>query len=746
MNFLLDDLNEAQREAVVHGDGPLLVVAGAGSGKTRVLTRRIAWLLHHGVPEWAVLGVTFTNKAAREMAGRVHDLVPGSRIRLSTFHSACASFMRRSGERLGFTPDFTIYDTQDRDQLLKTLMHERDMPVKELRPSLVGHRISALKNQGTRPGDYEPEDFDVVGMHVKRIYEPYQQALATMNAMDFDDLLLHFLHLVESEPELREYYATRYRHVLVDEFQDTNTVQYRIVRALASVHGNLCVVGDPDQSIYSFRGAVVGNILSFPKDYADTKVVKLETNYRSVATILSFAQSVIEHNEERLDKALLAHKPGGSPVEYHVAQDTRDEAREIAYRIQSLLQQGVPPSEIAIFYRARFLSRGLEEVLRSFNLPYELVGDVGFYGRKEVKDLLAYLTVLVNPRDSVAFQRIVNVPTRGIGKVSLDRFAAAAHEHDMTPGDFLFLGMTPDRARQIGISGKAAQGFSALGGLLTLAQDHATTSVEATLDFVIERSGFIEAVCRTGDYQDVDREENVQELLASARRFDGELKKEDGERQHAVATYLQDITLFQEVGDRAVDEPRIQMMTVHAAKGLEFDHVFVVGCEEGVFPHRNSSLPGEVEEERRLFYVAATRARETLVLTRARSRDAFGSGPQQNLPSRFLREAGLGPARGATRQDAVVSDFDESQECEDYEPVYRRDSRSAFDDPSGEAPSTDFRSGERVVHPTYGDGKVLKAYGSGINTKVEVLFASGVRTLLVEYARLRRYGTGAEGV
>ncbi|MCA8969535.1 MAG: UvrD-helicase domain-containing protein, partial [Planctomycetes bacterium] len=444
MDFLLDDLNDAQREAVTYGEGPLLVVAGAGSGKTRVLTRRIAWLLHHGVPEWAVLGVTFTNKAAREMAGRVHDLVPGSRIRLSTFHSACASFLRRSGERLGFTPDFTIYDTQDRDQLIKTLMHDRDMPVKEVRPSLIGHVISSLKNAGTLPRDYVPDEMDPVGRFVGRLYEPYQDALRSMNAMDFDDLLLHFLGLVESEPDVCEYYASRYRHVLVDEFQDTNNVQYRIVKALSSVHGNLCVVGDPDQSIYSFRGAVVGNILSFPKDYPATKVVKLETNYRSRGSILEFAQTVIEHNRERLDKVLVPSKPGGPPIEYHTSHDTREEAREVAYRVTGLVQRGVPLSEIAIFYRARFLSRGLEEVFRSFNLPYELVGDVGFYGRKEIKDLLAYLQIIVNPRDTVALQRIINVPTRGIGKVTQDRVFAAAASAGMTPGEMLLEGMTSE--------------------------------------------------------------------------------------------------------------------------------------------------------------------------------------------------------------------------------------------------------------------------------------------------------------
>lgn len=736
MDFLLDELNESQKAAVSHPGGALLVVAGAGSGKTRVLTRRIAWLLHHGSPDWSVLGVTFTNKAAREMADRVRQLVPDSRIRLSTFHSACASWLRRSGERLGFSRDFTIYDTQDRDQLIKQLMRDRNIPVKEIRPSLIGNRISALKNNGIRAEDYEQDGLDPVERYVDRVYTPYQEALASMNAMDFDDLLLHFLKLVDEFPEEREKYARRYQHVLVDEFQDTNAIQYRIVKRLSEVHGNLCVVGDPDQSIYSFRGAEIGNILSFTTDYPDAHVVKLETNYRSAATILDFAQKVIDHNENRIEKKLEAAKPGGLPVNYVVTDDGRSEARDVSYQVRTLLDRGVAPKQIAVFYRARFLSRALEEAFRARNLPYELVGDVGFYGRKEVKDLIAFLQVTVNPKDTVSLQRILNVPPRGIGKVSQEKFYEAAQLRGLGPGELLLEG-----GKVEGVSGKAGKGLAMLGGLLAEAQGIAGESVERTLELFLERTGYLEAVCRTGNYQDVDREENVMELVVNARRFDEELPKRSGEREHAVALYLQEVSLFQESltpkGNDApgYDDDRVQMMTVHAAKGLEFDHVFVIGSEEQVFPHRRCEDDRDaLEEERRLFYVAATRARETLTLSRARHRDSYGAGTQMNRPSRFLREGGL---ETSPRARASIDVEDEDQgEYDDGEPVFHVDRGENYEP---EKPSAAFRAGERVLHPLYGDGKIINAYGSGVNTKVEVMFASGIRTLLVEYARLERY-------
>ena len=734
MQHLLDDLNEAQQRAVTHPGGPLLVIAGAGSGKTRVITRRIAWLLSQGVPEWGILGVTFTNKAAREMAERVQSLIPDTRIRLSTFHSACAAFLRRSAPRLGFTNDFTIYDQQDREQLVKQVMRDLQISPKEVRPSVISSRISKLKNDGLWPDDYQPDPYVPLARMTGRVYGPYQEALAAMNAMDFDDLLLFFLRLLDDFEDERDRYSSRFRHLLVDEFQDTNAIQYRIVRRLSEVHGNLCVVGDPDQSIYSFRGAEIDNILSFPQDFENCEVVKLETNYRSSATILDFAQKVIANNALRFDKVLEPALPPGDPVQYLPCDSGRAEAQECAYQVRSLLDRGISPNEIAVFYRARFLSRGLEDAFRRLALPFEIVGDVGFFGRKEIKDLLAYLQVTVNPRDAVSFLRILNVPPRGIGKVSVERIQAEADRQGLTVGELVMATSEIE-----GLSAKAKKGLRELGGLLVEAQVLGAESVERALNLILERSDYIEAICKTGSFKDVDRQENVQELLVFARAFDRELaaRVERGdEREHAVATFLTDVSLQGDATEQEVDAPRAQLMTVHAAKGLEFDHVFVLGLEENVFPHAQSlESKDDLEEERRLFYVATTRARKTLAILRAEFRESYDRGPQQNPPSRFLKEAGL--EIGKKRWSAAdYGDDRVGAESEDGEAVYRYE--SAGNEREREAVNTSFAVGEWVHHETYGDGKVLRCFGSGSSAKAEVMFSSGVRTLLLEYARLVR--------
>ena len=728
MQHILEGLSEEQLRAVQHASGPLLVIAGAGSGKTRVITRRIAWLLVNGVPDYALLGVTFTNKAAKEMAGRVRQLVPESRIRLSTFHSACAAFLRRSAPLLGFDHDFTIYDTQDRDQLLKALMSDRGISPKEIRPSIIGSRISKLKNDGIRAGDFVPEAQTAIDRYVGRLYVPYQEALARMNAMDFDDLLLHFLRLLEEHEAERERYARRFEHVLVDEFQDTNKIQYDIVRLLASHHGNLCVVGDPDQSIYSFRGANIGNILSFPEDYPGTEVVKLETNYRSSATILELAQKVISHNRYRFDKEL---KPGlghGDPVELQVCDTGRDEARRVASRASRLIEQGTSASEIAVFYRARFMTRLLEESFRTLRVPHEIVGDVGFFGRKEIKDLIAFLNVTVNLRDRISLRRILNTPPRGIGKVSVEKLAAEAERRGMGEAELIL-------AREVipGLAKRTAHGLSELADLLAEARELAPTSVRDTLEMFLERSDYLEHVCRSGGVTDADREENVYELLVHAAAFDHEFREQavfgQDHVDHAVRGYLQQVTLatdtYAEKNDAAV-----QMMTVHAAKGLEFDHVFLVGLEDGVFPHsRCQDSVAELEEERRLFYVAVTRARKTLTVMRAAMRDSYDSGPRSTRPSRFLVEAELAPSRRASPQ------FDD-----DGERIYHYEQVPAG---LGEETATQiagFAAGQRVRHPTYGEGTIRRCTGTGRSAKAEVLFRSGVRVLLLEYAKLENIG------
>jgi DNA helicase-2/ATP-dependent DNA helicase PcrA len=708
MEYLLDDLNEAQKEAVTHRDGPLLVIAGAGSGKTRVITRRIAWLIAHGVDPRRILGVTFTNKAAREMAGRVEDALPGVRIRLSTFHSACAAFLRRSAPSLGFTSDFTIYDTSDRDQLLGSLMRERGLDPKENRPSNLGAQISSLKNRGILPTDPEFHEESSVSYVLRRLYEPYQDALRANNAMDFDDLLLTFLRLLENNPDEKARYSSRFDYLLIDEFQDTNKIQYDIVKLLATSHSNLCVVGDPDQSIYSFRGAVLGNILSFPADYPGTKVIRLENNYRSTANILSFAQGVIARNRLRYEKVLRPVLGEGEPIAFIEAADGHEEGALAGHQIKRLLDQSVDPREVAVFYRARFLSREIETCFKSLGIPYRLVGDLGFFQRREVKDLLAFLQVCANPLDRVSLERCLNVPPRGIGKVSRQLLFQEAAREGLPPSEFLRRGMHVPGAR-----GKAKKGFVQLGKLLEEAAGRSLESVEGTLRLFLERTDYLNQICRTGSWEDVDREENISELVRDAADFDQRWEElaEQYPDHSPVSAYLAQVSLMTDQAERQAESASVQLMTVHASKGLEFDHVFIVGLEEGLFPHSRSmeDLDGQ-EEERRLFYVAVTRARKRLYLCRAERRRGFDGGFHPQVPSSFFKEG----------KQQLGGGFEEE----------------TFQDEPHELP--EFSVGDWVRHQRFGEGSIQNVLGRGRNAKVEILFKGGIRTLLVEYAKLEK--------
>ena len=708
MEYLLDDLNESQKEAVTHRDGPLLVIAGAGSGKTRVITRRIAYLIAHGADPRRILGVTFTNKAAREMAGRVEEALPGVRIRLSTFHSACAAFLRRSAPALGFTSDFTIYDTSDRDQLIKSLMRERNMDPKEHRPSQLGAQISALKNCGILPTDPTFHEDPSVSYILRRLYEPYQDALRANNAMDFDDLLLSFLRLLQNNPDEKDRYARRFDYLLIDEFQDTNKIQYDIVKLLASSHKNLCVVGDPDQSIYSFRGAVLGNILSFPADFPGTKVIRLENNYRSTANILSFAQGVIARNRLRYEKVLRPVLGEGEPIGFVEAADGREEGSLVGHKIRRLLAKGVDPREIAVFYRARFLSREIETCFKTLGIPYRLVGDLGFFQRREVKDLLAFLQVCANPLDRVSFERCLNVPPRGIGKVSRQLLFDEAAREGLPPAEFLRRGMTVP-----GVRGKAKKGLLQIGKILKEAAGRSLETVEGTLRLFLERTNYLNEICRTGSWDDVDREENVSELVRDAAEFDQRWEEVAGQYpDHSpVSAYLAQVSLMTDQAERQADSASVQLMTVHASKGLEFDHVFIVGLEEGLFPHSRSmdDLDGQ-EEERRLFYVAVTRARKRLFLCRAERRRGFDGGYHPQVPSSFYKEG----------RQRLGEGFDEE--------VF-------MEEPSEQQ---EFSVGEWVRHARFGEGSIQNVIGRGRNTKVEILFKGGIRTLLVEYAKLEK--------
>ncbi len=714
---IYEDLNEQQAAAVAHGSGPLMVLAGAGSGKTRVVTRRIARLLRDGVPGMRILAMTFTNKAAGEMAQRVQQL-GGGFVRVATFHSACARFLRRDGHHLGFPPDFSIYDVQDRDAVIKELLEDLGLARHGVKPSMVGQWISRLKNAAMPPDEGLLGDSDIARV-VERIWTPYHERLHKQGAMDFDDLLGHFLKILREFPEVAERYQQQFPWLLVDEFQDTNKVQYDLLKLLCPPPGNLCVVGDPDQSIYRFRGAEVRNILEFERDYETTTVVRLEQNYRSTATILRAAEAVIANNKMRKDKRLRTDNDSGAPVFKLRAAGAHEEASTIADRIVALRDEGVPLDQVAVFYRAHYLSRGIEQAMKDAGLPYEIVGGLTFFERREIKDLLAYLRVLANPLDDVSMARIINVPTRGIGKMGLDKLRRIGFAEGMSLREVV---EEPSLHGELGA--KARKGLAQLAKTLIAAR--AEPSAHGALRAILEGTQYVAYATSFGDPEDSTREENIAELVSDTVQFDDREPDEgDDERAPGLAGYLQHVALLTSA-DTQGEGPAVQMMTVHAAKGLEFDHVFVAGLEEGVFPSmRSAEDPEGLEEERRLVYVALTRARKTLLLSSARERMVNGS-TESMRPSRFLKEV---PA-----------------DClENYAPSWRR--YELDDDGSSSTGWTvtpdpealeQLRPGVRVRHDLYGNGVVRRIAGRGITARAIVRFDDEVeREFVLEYAGLQ---------
>ena len=681
---ILRDLNPGQHDAVVHGEGPLMVLAGAGSGKTRVVTRRIAWLLQQGIQPSQILGMTFTNKAAGEMARRVAEF-GGGWVRLATFHSACARFLRQDGERLGYPRDFSIYDTQDRDALLKRMMQDMGLLGGRVKPSHLGRHISKLKNLAVRPDDYVPGRSELHDI-TARVYGPYETRMRELGSMDFDDLMLRFGDLLRQFPDVAEDYTRRFPWVLVDEFQDTNRVQYDLLTQLVPKEGNLCVVGDPDQSIYGFRGADVRNILDFQEDRPGTVVVRLEQNYRSTRTILNAAEEVIRNNTQRLDKRLRTENDEGDPLVLHVAENPSLEAREICEQIQRLVQDGVSLNEIAVFYRSHFLSRTLEEAMRNRGVPYVLVGGVSFFERREIKDLLAYLKVVANPLDDVSMERVINVPPRGIGKVTLDKIRAAAFAEGMS----LYEAVREPEIRQK-LANKPRKALDELAAVFDEVAKVSATSAHEALKAICDGTGYIDYACGVGDPDDSTREENIAELLSDVASF-------DAETGGGLGAYLAHVSLQTSMDRSAEGGEALSMLTIHAAKGLEYDHVFVSGLEDGVFPSsRSADDPDALEEERRLMYVALTRARRTLHLSQCRTRMVNGQFERQE-GSRFLDELPGGAVEkggdegGWSSWDSVVEEdaWVDQQEVIQVQP------------------------GARVRHPEYGSGVVEGVSGMGI--------------------------------
>jgi DNA helicase-2/ATP-dependent DNA helicase PcrA len=729
---LLEGLNPPQREAVEHGDGPLLILAGAGSGKTRVITYRIAHLLSEGVNPWNILAVTFTNKAAEEMRRRVDGLAPGlgRGVWISTFHAFCAQFLRVEAAAAGLDPRFVIYDEDDQRQLLRDCLRELSLDETKHKPGPILHVISRAKD--------DMLDADSYGIHalsqndpfrqlVATVYVLYQKKLTQANALDFGDLILRAASSLRDDAALREKYQRRFRHVLVDEYQDTNRGQYLLAKMLVAPPKNLCVVGDDDQSIYSWRGADIRNILEFERDYPGAAVVKLEQNYRSTEAILESAGRLIRHNKFRKEKTLWTARAGGEPVRFLEFANELEEARAVVREVAQRLETGAARSDVAVFYRTNAQSRVLEDALRREDIPYALVGSVRFYERAEVKDVLAYLRILVNPADSVGLKRVINVPPRGLGKTTLQVLENHAVAHGTT-----LLEAVSQSARVPGLNAAARGNLQKfLDVVKPLAELAARGTASQLVRAVLEQTGYWAywEERATDDPDAPERLDNLQELVNAAQEF------EEGAEDKSAATFLERVSLASDLDGWKDGEGAVTLMTVHLAKGLEFPAVFLTGLEEGLFPIGESAFDEhELEEERRLCYVGMTRARESLTLTAAAARKLYGRS-HWNVPSRFVREAGLetsSPVRPEAGAPVLFAPDrgEASSVLGSFDPDDAESSRRPAD--TGRSP---LRTGARVKHPIFGKGKVLDRSGAGENLKVTVMFDTGARkTILARYA------------
>ncbi len=712
----LADLNPSQREAVLTTEGPLLVVAGAGSGKTRVLTYRVAHLLAaHGVKPNEILAITFTNKAAGEMRERVERAVGAvaRAIWILTFHSACGRILRREAERLGYRSNFTIYDQADQVRLVKACLEELERDPKRFVPRGIHAQISNAKNQLVGPDEYASRVASFYDQTVADVYALYQRRLFGSNAVDFDDLLMLTVNVLQRFPEARERWAKAFRYVLVDEYQDTNHAQYVLLQLLAERHMNIMVVGDPDQSIYAFRGADIRNIMEFERDFPDTKVIALEQNYRSTNSILTAANEVIAHNRERKEKSLWSDLGEGEPVRVVETEDEHAEARFVAAEIAALIEAGYSAREIAVVYRTNAQSRVLEDVLVRQGIAYQVIGGPRFYERAEIKDTIAYLQVIDNPYDTVSLLRIANRPRRGIGDTSLQRLGTYATGLDTT------LWEATGRPEEAGLATASARAVTAFRNVVESLMATATdSSVAGLVEAVLDRTGYLEALEAERTIEARGRIENLEELVGVAGEYD------ESADEPSLSGFLQEISLYSDQdalrGGEDGEGGQVTLMTLHNAKGLEFRAVFMIGMEENIFPHSRSIEENSLEEERRLAYVGMTRAQERLTLTHAMRRSLYGRA-DANLPSRFLDELpGLGVERERLRP-ASWSDY--GARVREFAP------RTDFPDLS---------TGDTVRHSTLGVGIVTRIEPGGV---VTVRFEDGnERRLMLEYAPLERMG------
>ena len=709
---LLAGLNPAQREAVLHVDGPLLVVAGAGSGKTRVLTHRVAHLIRaHGVKPNEILAITFTNKAATEMRERLERILgrTARAIWILTFHAACGRILRREAERLGYRSSFTIYDQADQVRVVKACLEELGKDPKRFTPRGIHAQISNAKNQLVSPDEYTARVASFWDQTVAEVYELYQRKLHASNAVDFDDMLMLTVDVLERFPEALERWQSSFHHVLVDEYQDTNKAQYRLLQLLAAKHRNVFAVGDPDQSIYAFRGADIRNILDFEEDFGGAGTIALEQNYRSTNSILEAANAVIDNNRDRKPKRLWSELGEGDPVEVVEVEDEHAEARFVAAEIARLVESGYSAAEIAVFYRTNAQSRVLEDVLVRQGVPYQVIGGPRFYERAEIKDAVAYLSLLNNSDDAVALMRIANRPRRGIGDTSIQRLVGHATALGISLWDAT---ADPEAAGVATASARALRGFrTTIESLMSAAQE---LEIDELDERVLQRSGTIEAYEAERTIEARGRIENLSELVGSAQEYRARAE------EPSLSGFLEEVQLQSDQDTLADDTAQVTLMTIHNAKGLEYRVVFLIGMEEGIFPHSRSIEDNEVEEERRLAYVGMTRAMERLTLTHATARSLYGRR-EYNLGSRFLDELPASVARERLRP-ASWSGYAQSPRQ-----VLPRESRAI--------PS--LQTGDSVRHGSLGEGVVTRIEPDGV---VTVRFAGdgSERRLMLDYAPLEK--------
>ncbi|MFB6347147.1 MAG: ATP-dependent helicase [bacterium] len=733
---ILDPLNEKQREAVTHDEGPLLILAGAGSGKTRVITHRMAYLIRdHDVPPYRLLGVTFTNKAAGEMEERTRELVGQQNVQpeLSTFHSFGVDFLREEISTLERDRNFTIYDSTDQKNLIKDCMDELNIDKDKLDPKEVRNTISRAKDQLLLPDEYarDTEDPDD---RVLSLYRSYQEKLQEFNAFDFGDLILYPVLLLRERENVRERWtrgSRSFNYIMIDEFQDTNPAQYEMAELLSQAHGNLAVVGDDDQSIYSWRGADVTNILNFERDFEETKTVRLEKNYRSTQPILEAAHKVISQNSFRKEKKLWTDRDDGTEPVVHSSSSDYDEAEYVLETIEMLEKmKNYSPGDFAIFFRTNAQTRVFEEVFMRENMPYEIVSGVGFYDRKEIKDLMAYLSILVNPDDNQALRRIVNTPSRGIGAKTLESLNLVAEEKGVSLVEALNLLDDHDA-----VSGRAKSSLGTFKELYEDLMEMDFSSPSRIIEEIVDRTDYIEEEYSSEDRESKEqRQGNIDELLRVAENFEAENPEPELAKFIEEATLLQDVDTFEEGSNR------VKLMTLHAAKGLEFPVVFMVGMEEGLLPHSNAEYDEERrEEERRLCYVGFTRAEDRLYCTYSKKRWMYGR-EQSNRPSRFLKEAGLVDESTQQSEDPFASPTTQQESrTTDAQPFTESSQTAGTSEPAvdGAPEDAEVQAGDSVKHPKFGEGTVLEITGSETSPIVKIDFeTTGVKRLALSFARL----------